>query len=91
MTQIHFYIVNSIPLKRPNFSMFNSLLTCNYHNNRMAGMFSGLRIDNCHSTPKHVGQAMMDTARAANPNLIVVCQSIQRCQQSLEYLIAKPK
>ena len=39
---------------------------------RLARDFGGLRIDNCHSTPKHVGQAMLDAARSVNPNLLVV-------------------
>ena len=39
---------------------------------RVARLFDGLRVDNCHSTPIHVGQHLLDVARAANPNLLVV-------------------
>lgn len=35
-------------------------------------MAHGLRIDNCHSTPLHVGQYLVDVARDANPNCFVL-------------------
>lgn len=34
----------------------------------------GLRIDNCHSTPMHVGQYLLDVARNENPNCFVLAE-----------------
>jgi glycogen debranching enzyme len=36
--------------------------------------FSGFQIDECHSTPLHVGTALLDRTHTVNPNLYVVVE-----------------
>eukprot|EP00055_Hartaetosiga_balthica_P015001 m.85733 g.85733 ORF g.85733 m.85733 type:complete len:1526 (-) comp8753_c0_seq2:1876-6453(-) len=54
---------------------------------KMALLFCGLRIDNCHSTPLNVGAHMMDVARKANSNVVVFAELFTpKEEMAVEYI-----
>lgn len=70
-------ILTSITLRAPRYVALS------------AEMCDAFRIDNCHSTPVHVGEYFLDVARRRNPNLYVCAELFTGSEEMDVYFVSR--